>query len=412
MGTYREPVNISRNWRPRRAQWTSHLLGPLATAVATRQGRVLDSPRISEATPTNRPTSLVAHKSRVLANRAEAKLAALLPDGSDALRAAAAHASMQRASLWVEHCAAIRAVTGEDGAFAAYVRASARSGGWPLSRIAELVSARLDHLGEIEQELVRAEVRLRPDRWRTALRIVVDGDTATALSAARLLEQIGDFDDVPRLRRLARKYRGRPDAELGRALARRIATRVTVEDQGRVAITIGARHVDGSSIRRKVLALLCFLLTRPRFAATRDEVMDALWPEFDPADALNSLNQTVYFLRRVFEPALQGRPIPGLPAPRVGRDLARHRTCRLAKQSLLGAHTVNVAESPRPTRSTSSLRPTRVLCTRLRVRGMGDRLPDVPAFLLPSDHREGGRVRHGRAGTSSAGLGWRDERWT
>ena len=30
--------------------------------------------------------------------------------------------------------------------------------------------------------------------------------------------------------------------------------------------------------------------------------MDALWPEFDPADALNSLNQTVYFLRRVFEP--------------------------------------------------------------------------------------------------------------
>ncbi len=26
--------------------------------------------------------------------------------------------------------------------------------------------------------------------------------------------------------------------------------------------------------------------------------MEALWPEFDPADALNSLNQTVYFLRQ------------------------------------------------------------------------------------------------------------------
>jgi DNA-binding SARP family transcriptional activator len=51
-----------------------------------------------------------------------------------------------------------------------------------------------------------------------------------------------------------------------------------------------------------VLALLCLLLTRERFAATRDEVVDALWPETAPEVAINSLNQTVYFLRRVFEP--------------------------------------------------------------------------------------------------------------
>jgi DNA-binding SARP family transcriptional activator len=31
-------------------------------------------------------------------------------------------------------------------------------------------------------------------------------------------------------------------------------------------------------------------------------VLDALWPDFDPDTAANSLNQTVYFLRRVFEP--------------------------------------------------------------------------------------------------------------
>jgi two-component SAPR family response regulator len=36
-------------------------------------------------------------------------------------------------------------------------------------------------------------------------------------------------------------------------------------------------------------------------ASTRDQVLDALWPELDPIDALNSLNQTVYFLRRVLE---------------------------------------------------------------------------------------------------------------
>jgi DNA-binding SARP family transcriptional activator len=39
--------------------------------------------------------------------------------------------------------------------------------------------------------------------------------------------------------------------------------------------------------------------------------MEALWPEFDPADALNSLNQTVYFLRRVFEPNYKDDLSPG-----------------------------------------------------------------------------------------------------
>jgi DNA-binding SARP family transcriptional activator len=48
--------------------------------------------------------------------------------------------------------------------------------------------------------------------------------------------------------------------------------------------------------------MLCYLLTRPRFSATRDEVIDALWPDLSPDVAANSLNQTVYFLRRVFEP--------------------------------------------------------------------------------------------------------------
>jgi len=36
-------------------------------------------------------------------------------------------------------------------------------------------------------------------------------------------------------------------------------------------------------------------------SSTRDQVLEGLWPELDPVDALNSLNQTVYFLRRVLE---------------------------------------------------------------------------------------------------------------
>ena len=64
-------------------------------------------------------------------------------------------------------------------------------------------------------------------------------------------------------------------------------------------------------LRRKVLALLCYLLTRPGFSATRDEALDALWPQLGPEIAVNSLNQTVYFLRRVFEPEYSEDTSPG-----------------------------------------------------------------------------------------------------
>jgi DNA-binding SARP family transcriptional activator len=58
------------------------------------------------------------------------------------------------------------------------------------------------------------------------------------------------------------------------------------------------------------MALLCLLLTKARFASTREEVAEALWPDQDPSSALNSLNQTVYFLRRVFEPNYRDETSP------------------------------------------------------------------------------------------------------
>ena len=98
---------------------------------------------------------------------------------------------------------------------------------------------------------------------------------------------------------------------LGRSISRRLADVVHVEDQGRVTVEIGSRTVLGSAIRRKVLAMLCFLITRPDMSATRDQVLDALWPDLDPEVAVNSLNQTVYFLRRVFEEAYSDDLTPG-----------------------------------------------------------------------------------------------------
>ena len=127
--------------------------------------------------------------------------------------------------------------------------------------------------------------------------------------AAGLLEVIGESEDVRRLRLFGRAQRlgGTP----GRALARRLAPRVFVEDLGRVRIQVGARIVEGSEVRRKALALLCLLVSRERFSATREQVLESLWPDLDPSSALNSLNQTVYFLRRVFEPTYREDESPG-----------------------------------------------------------------------------------------------------
>ena len=71
---------------------------------------------------------------------------------------------------------------------------------------------------------------------------------------------------------------------------------------GRIRINVGDDAVNAENVRRKVLALLAFLITQPRFSATRDQVTEVLWPDLAPDLALNSLNQTIYFLRRVFEP--------------------------------------------------------------------------------------------------------------
>jgi DNA-binding SARP family transcriptional activator len=55
-------------------------------------------------------------------------------------------------------------------------------------------------------------------------------------------------------------------------------------------------------MRRKPAALLMFLVTRPGHSATREQVLDELWPDGDPEAASNSLNQSLHFLRRDIDP--------------------------------------------------------------------------------------------------------------
>jgi DNA-binding SARP family transcriptional activator len=174
---------------------------------------------------------------------------------------------------------------------------------WHLTFVADVLAPRLTSMNEEAQAVLATAAKLHPERWRTELREALRSEGRPAsLAAASLLEEIGDRSDIARLRQLAKgRSRTREAANLGRSLARRLADRVRVEDQGRVGISIGDRELSGTTVRRKVLALLCFLITRPDMSATRDQVLDALWPDLDPEVAINSLNQTLYFLRRVFE---------------------------------------------------------------------------------------------------------------
>jgi DNA-binding SARP family transcriptional activator len=141
-----------------------------------------------------------------------------------------------------------------------------------------------------------------PHRWLPPLRLTLDGeDRASTARAASLIETIGDGSDIARLRAHS-KAGGRNGRSWGDALVRRLAPTVTVEDLGPTSIWVGSQHIEGRYTRRKVLALLMFLVSQPNGSATPDQVLDGLWPELKTDQGINSVHQTVYFLRRVIDP--------------------------------------------------------------------------------------------------------------
>ena len=83
---------------------------------------------------------------------------------------------------------------------------------------------------------------------------------------------------------------------------------VFIHDLGPLVVEANGITIAGSSIRPRSLALLIYLGTRPRHAATREEAIDALWPDADQQAGLNSLNQAIYHLRRAIDPGYDAAP--------------------------------------------------------------------------------------------------------
>jgi DNA-binding SARP family transcriptional activator len=62
--------------------------------------------------------------------------------------------------------------------------------------------------------------------------------------------------------------------------------------------------------KRRLRLLLAVLVAYTGQALTRDMVLDLLWPEADPGAAVNSLNQTVFQLRRLLDPTYRDGDSP------------------------------------------------------------------------------------------------------
>ena len=174
-------------------------------------------------------------------------------------------AKLQGATRWRRVAELLTAFEGRAKSLSASVASVGRTAPWNLTFVADLICRRLDELGEEASQVLESAVRLHPGRWRFALRQIIPiAGASEGLKAARILELVGEKADIPRLRTFARTHRRLNRAsQVGRMLARRLADRAWVEDQSRVAIVIAERQVAGPTVRRKVLALLCFLLTRP-----------------------------------------------------------------------------------------------------------------------------------------------------
>jgi DNA-binding SARP family transcriptional activator len=212
--------------------------------------------------------------------------------------------ALQEAWFWWKNIRLTHALISPGEDLLRYFASLERSDAPHLSIQAELVVRRLGELDQNAFKLMFAEALRRPDRWRPPLRRLL-GTTGTRAAdirkAVEVLEEIGEAEDIALLRSIGKKKSLRMH-DAGRGLMHRLAPRVYVEDLGRVSVRIGETVLIGTEIRRKVLSLLCFLLTRPQLTATREQVLEALWPEMDPEGGANSLNQSAYFLRRIFEP--------------------------------------------------------------------------------------------------------------
>ena len=107
----------------------------------------------------------------------------------------------------------------------------------------------------------------------------------------------------PDSHRLIRQSDGADVQELRRRLINKFAGRILIRSFGPMTVYRGSWEEPGILVSKKRMRMLLGLLVAASESGlTRDQVLDTIWPDADPAAAVNSLNQTVFQLRRMLEP--------------------------------------------------------------------------------------------------------------
>ena len=156
--------------------------------------------------------------------------------------------------------------------------------------------------------LLLALVDSDPEGWRKAL-----VDSLGSLTGRRrevVLHAVARHATRDTERQL-RTIAGADVASTRRSLLMRQAPRLFVSSFGALLVHRGAW--DGPAIpvdRRRTRTLLGLLVAYTGTTMTRDMVLDIMWPDSDPAAAINSLNQTVFQLRRSIDPAYRDGESP------------------------------------------------------------------------------------------------------
>jgi DNA-binding SARP family transcriptional activator len=185
--------------------------------------------------------------------------------------------------------AALRAVSSTNQSW--YLRVFLR----PFAAVAgELVTDRRD--AEVLCKLLEVD----PEIWRQP--------TVAAISLAsreirlQLLQALAAQPDTETIEEL-KKVSGRDVDDVRARMIRYAAARVRINAFGGVRIRRGGSDAAVVAVRRpRQRTLLGYLLARADNPPSRDQVIEAIWPNAEPEDAVNSLNQSVYQLRRIIDP--------------------------------------------------------------------------------------------------------------
>jgi DNA-binding SARP family transcriptional activator len=242
--------------------------------------------------------------SRLAVLEALVALAERSDDAHRLARTAVATSTAQNAWRWAARARILEAATRRDAeSLALWVTEAESDSALSVLEVADGVAAAIGTLAPLPEALERSMLR-EPARWVSALSGQLgEPPSEDARAAASLIARFGTEEAVPLLREFDRATSGKRSRRgVASQLVRRVSPIVRVHDLGLSSYEVGERRVPLTETRRKPAALLLYLVTRVGLGAGREQAMECMWPDQSPKSALNSLHQTIFFLRRDIEP--------------------------------------------------------------------------------------------------------------